>query len=460
MTRRRRSLVAAFVAAAVLATGCAGEPLAHDSVTRLPVAARADAARQVVVTIDDSRAPGLVAAAGATPRALGGTGAYRGSALAQDVARTLARDYRLEWVAAWRIGVLGVHCVVFRLPDGDGRDALLARLRADARVESAQPMQQFTTSAQAGAWNDPYFPLQRSLEKMRVPQAQALATGRAVRVAVIDTGADTRHPDLQGRIAQSANFVDGDAARFRRDRHGTAVAGAIAAAAGNATGIVGVAPGVQLMLLKACWEDAPGSPASCNTLTLAEALAEAIERRAQVINLSLTGPADALLERLVQRAIQAGIVVVAADVAVATGVAPPFPLRVRGVIGIVDADAPARAGAMDPRGQRLAAPGQAVLTTVPGGRYDYVSGTSMSVALASGVVALLLEMQPGLQAARLQQLLASTASLVLPLADADRGPATLDADGAVRALAGEVRSTRVAAGTLRCDSADRSAECR
>ncbi len=457
MNLLRRGPVAAFVAAVLLA-GCAAEPASHDRVTRLPVAARAAAERQVVVTIDDQRAPRLVAAAGATPRPLGGGAAYRGSAQAQDLARELARDYQLEWVAAWRIEVLGVHCVVFRLPDGEARDPLLARLRADTRVESAQPMQRFTTSAQAGSWNDPYFPLQRSLERMRVPQAQSLSTGRAVRVAVIDTGADTRHPDLQGRIAQSANFVDDDTAAFRRDRHGTAVAGAIAAAAGNGQGIVGVAPGVQLMLLKACWEEGPGRPASCNSLTLAEALSHAIERGAQVINLSLTGPSDPLLERLVQRAIRDGIVVVAADVPAGTRGATPFPLQVRDVLAIADADE--RPGSAAARGAPLATPGREVLTTVPGGGYDYVSGTSMSVALASGVVAMLLELRPGLHAAELRRLLASTASLVLPLADPPRAPATLDAEGAVRALATELRNTRVAAGTLRCGSADRSAGCR
>ena len=462
MSAAGRGAVAAFVAAALLQAGCAAEPVSHDRFTRLPVAARADVARQIVVTIEESRAPRLVATPGATPRALGGTVAYRGSALAQDIARDLARDYRMEWVAAWRIDVLGVHCVVFRVPGADARDDLLARLRADSRVESAQPMQQFNTSSGPGSWNDPYLPLQRSLERMHVPQAQTLATGREVRVAVIDTGADTDHPDLRGRVGQSVNFVDGDTARFRRDRHGTAVAGAIAAAAGNGMGIVGVAPGVRLMLLKACWEEVPGQPARCNSLTLAEALAHAIERGAQVINLSLTGPPDPLLERLVQRAVRNGIVVVAADIATRVGEPVPFPLQVRDVIAIGDADdRTGNSGSGGTAGRaRLAAPGHEVLTTVPGGRYDYVSGTSMSVALASGVIALLLELRPAMRAPELRELLASTASLVVPVAELQRGPATLNAEAAVRALAVEIKSTRVAAETLRCGSADRSAECR
>jgi hypothetical protein len=460
MSARPVTRVAQVVAAAILLAGCAAEPLSPDAFTQLPLAARADAERQLVVTIDDSRAPRLFATTGGTPRALGAAAAYRGSALAQDVARALARDYRMEWLAAWRIEVLGVHCVAFRIPAATTRDALLAQLRADPRIESVQPMQRFTTSARSPAWDDPYFPLQHSLERMRVPQAQQLAIGRQVRVAVIDTGADTEHPDLRGRVFESVNFVDADRARFRRDRHGTAVAGAIAAMGNNRQGIVGVAPGVQLMLLKACWEDDPARPATCNSLTLAEALAHAIERGAEVINLSLTGPADPLLERLVQRALRDGIVVVAANVAAAPGEPAPFPLSVADVLAIRDADDRPGIDATGGARLHLAAPGHEVLTTVPGGRYDYVSGTSMSVALASGVVALVLELRPGMQAAQMSQLLAATASAVVPAADAPRNGSTLDAERALRALDAGVRSTRVAAEMLPCDSAGRSAGCR
>ena len=163
-----------------------------------------------------------------------------------------------------------------------------------------------------------------------------------------------------------------------------------------------------------------------------------------------------------QRAVHDGIVVVAADVAGRPGGPAPFPLQVREVIAIGDADDPAAiddARAARPR-PRLTAPGHAVLTTVPGGRYDYVNGTSMSVALASGVVALLLELRPAMQGAQLRQLLVSTAGIGVPVVDPSRDPSTLDAEGAVRTLAGEVRSSRVAAGTLRCGSAGRSAGCR
>src|SRR6185369_8421588 len=151
--------------------------------------------------------------------------------------------------------------------------------------------------------------------EIHVPEAQKWSKGRGVTIALIDTGVDTAHPELAGRIRLTRNFVDNDAERFQMDRHGTAVAGVIAALTNNGQGIVGIAPAADLIALKACWQERLDAPAVCNTLTLAEALAFAIERRSQIINLSLTGPSDPLLTRLVGRAVEQGILVLGASVA-------------------------------------------------------------------------------------------------------------------------------------------------
>jgi subtilisin family serine protease len=131
-------------------------------------------------------------------------------------------------------------------------------------------------------------------------------------VAIIDTGVDTEHPDLAGRTQLTRNYIDDDVTEFRNDRHGTQVAGLIAAAANNGIGIVGVAPDVRLMAYKACWQPTPSSAGRCNSFTLAQALADALAARAQVINLSLVGPSDPLLEALVEKAISGGVIVVGA----------------------------------------------------------------------------------------------------------------------------------------------------
>src|SRR5258705_9176099 len=142
---------------------------------------------------------------------------------------------------------------------------------------------------------------------------QQRATGRGIRVAVIDTGGDRSHPDLRGRIDTARNFVSDDA-RFDSDIHGTAVAGIIAANADNGIGIVGLAPDAGLLVLKACWQHAIDDVrAQCNTFTLAKALTFAIDQRADIINMSLGGPNDPLLGLLIEIALTRGIIIVAAQ---------------------------------------------------------------------------------------------------------------------------------------------------
>jgi subtilisin family serine protease len=417
------------LSAALFALGaCATNDPLH-----LPASAREQGSRQIVVTIRDNPAA-LASAPGSTAALpLSGPG-YRGSGFAQRVARDIERDYALHRVAAWYIDALHVHCVVYALDDEPGRDALIERLRKDARVESAQRMQSFRTTADptgaATSYNDPYFPLQRAVDSMSVPAAQQWSQGRGVRVAVIDTGVDTGHPDLRGRIEGSFNLVDDDAAQFVLDRHGTAVAGAIGAVANNGLGIVGVAPQVRMLAIKACWETAGDGTASCSSLSLAAALAIAIRQHVQIVNLSVTGPSDALLERLVERAIDAGIVVVAADMRRGTqaGNTSDFPLKVQGVIAVANADQTRADQDRTAAGAAvLCAPGRAVLTLVPGARYDYVSGTSMSVALVSGVTALVLERRA------LRNTHDELTQLLLSTADAGAAGALVNAQAAVRA---------------------------
>src|SRR5262245_1558166 len=126
---------------------------------------------QIVVTIRDSKA-GLRAAPGSTARAYSSASTYQTSAYARRVIASLEHDYPLDWVAGWRIDLLNVHCVVFKAHDQAARDALLAKLRNDARVESAQPMNTFATSSRVAEYNDPYFSLQKGVEEIHVPEAQ------------------------------------------------------------------------------------------------------------------------------------------------------------------------------------------------------------------------------------------------------------------------------------------------
>lgn len=347
--------------------------------------------RYVVVTVhNDPRSLPLNAAS--SSRSYDGTARYTVSAAARRLSRAIASDHDLTEAGAWPIAVLGVHCLVYRIADAADRSAVLDALLRDARVESAQPLETFSTqgisqsTVSAGVvdmkgYNDPYAKLQNNLLQLGVPETQKYSQGEGIKVAIIDTGIDSMHPDLRERVALERNFVDKNAEQFHRDAHGTAVAGVIAAVINNAQGIAGIAPASHLLALKACWQSADGKAAHCNSFTLAQALAAAIDARADVVNLSLAGPSDPLLTRLVKIGSKQGIIFVGA---VPPGDSlPGFPGEIETVLG-VNASEEHRL-----ESRYLAAPGRDIFTLTPAGHYDAVSGSSLAAAEVSGVIALL-----------------------------------------------------------------------
>lgn len=355
------------------------------------------AARLIVVTVADR--PDPASAVAATPGGYAGLADYSGGERAIATASRIARDHRLREVSSWSIEPLRVRCLVFALPDDARRDEVIERLARDRRVGLVQPLQAFETLtlAETPAYNDPYVGLQHAFSAIEGAAAQRWSRGDGVRVAVIDAGVDGAHPDLAGRIAVQRDFVEPARRTPRAERHGTEVAGTLAASANNHVGIVGVAPEARLHAYRACWSTEAGR-AGCNSFTLALALGAAIAADVRVINLSLGGPRDPLLEQLVGTALERGIIVV--------GAVPPdgsmqgFPLGIDGVVAVtVAGEGPLPAGV-------LAAPGRDILTLQPGGRFDYASGSSLAAAQVSGALALLVSLRPRLDGRTLVALLA------------------------------------------------------
>jgi len=347
----------------------------------------------------------------------------------------LAQNYGLRTIYSWTMASLGEQCVVFEVPRDRSPQELVRRLAADPRVGSAQTVETFRVQGQAQGQaqgsNDPYAHLQHGSQAIHIDQAHRMATGKGVKIAIVDTGVDFDHPDLRGRVVKAQSFVDQGERTFTTDIHGTAVAGLIAASA-NDVGIVGVAPGAEVYALKACWQQPPASrEAVCNSYTLVKAVDFAITQGVQVLNFSLAGPRDPLLGRLIGHALSRGIVVVAAD-----GGAPSrdFPASYQGVIGILGSD-DLRGGLTVPAGGKplstLAAPSVDILTTVPHGSYDFFSGSSLAAAQVSGIAALLLEKSPKLTPAQLAAIIHKTARTLSPSTIAQ-----VDACAAVASLAG------------------------
>ncbi|WP_129646703.1 S8 family peptidase [Peristeroidobacter agariperforans] len=359
--------------------------------------------RFVVITLHNTDTTPS-ARAGSSPRDYGSTMPYAIAPTTRATARQLATHYRMKPVREWPIAQLSVHCIVYEMNAGESQSDLLRRLRSDARVESAQPLNSFATMGRAdtgsydnGPYNDPYARLQGSLTAMGVPQAHAWSRGKGVSIAVIDTGVDASHADLAGSHVSVSNFTG---QRLRPAAHGTAVTGIIAATGGNRLGIVGVAPEADVHALAACWAAAANpSQAVCDSFTLAIALANAIELKANVVNLSLGGPSDPLLRRLVEHGLARNMIFVAA--LPGAGVANGFPSEIPGVV-VVDA-----VGHEHTARDVLLAPGTDVLTLVPPNGYDFVSGSSMAAANVSGGIALLLSHR--LKANEVREVLAQTA---------------------------------------------------
>jgi subtilisin family serine protease len=328
---------------------------------------------------------------------------YDTTSWSHEVGVRLGEAHRLRAVTEWPILTLGVHCVVYAIDDERPLADVIAELKKDERVTSAQPMATFHTLS-AG---DPYEKLQHSLQGMNVERAHRRATGSGVTIAMVDTGVDLHHPDLLGQIAGYGDLAHPGAGQaFDNDIHGTAVAGVIAALAGNGHGIVGVAPGARLLAYRACWPQAEGDPrAVCSSLSLASALDAAIRAKPRILNMSLTGPADPLVESLVEAAVDRGIVVIVAEPPAADGSAG-FVRDLEGVIRVRAAGihAPAKEEA---RGSVVVAPGIDVLTTFPHGTYNFVTGSSFAAANVSGLVALLLEVRPDLRTADIERALAA-----------------------------------------------------
>ncbi|HEX3912650.1 MAG TPA: S8 family serine peptidase [Steroidobacteraceae bacterium] len=385
----------------------------------------AQASDRFIIVAVENTPPTFVARAGATPRGYDSAADYGATLQAREAMRAVEREYGLREINAWPIDPLHIHCAVLEIPSGANRSTLLAALAKDPRVKLTQPLQTFATRTEG--YNDPYIGLQRGFQQMDVADAHPWSRGEGVKVAIIDTGADIRHPDLRASVTAAVNFVDSDDAQFLRDRHGTEMAGVIAAVANNREGIVGVAPNARLLILKACWQARPDADAArCNSFTLARALTAAFDAHAQVVNLSLAGPNDPLLGDLIREGQHRGVLFVGAapdSAGVEDGL-----LHHAGVIEVASAETHS---AID---TALYAPGREILTLLPGGHYDFASGASIATAQVSGVVALMLAKHPALSAAAAYRLLRDTSS---SLKTADGGVKGIDACAAVVTLVGQ-----------------------
>lgn len=314
---------------------------------------------------------------------------YANSGWSLRIAQDLADRHHLQMIAQWPVTELGLSCVVYEAPDPEQLEQTIAELQNDREVASVQRMNNFRVlsdqTASSRPASDPYLSLQSGYQSLGISRLHAIATGRGVRISLIDSGVDIEHPDLQGQIAFSENLAPEPSDRNLADVHGTAVAGVLSARPDNGIGIAGIAPEAEVFALRACWPDKPGSlGAQCNSFTLALALNQAIRLDSRIVNLSLSGPDDPLLRLLIGRALDKGIIIIAAVPGKNQG--GGFPANMPGVIAVGRGDETVL--------PEVIAPGLDILTTVPRQAYDFMTGSSFATPHVAGLTALLLQLHP------------------------------------------------------------------
>ena len=335
----------------------------------------------------------------------------------------LQRRHRLTRIESRTMTLTGTTMFRWRIPDRRSVATVVRALEADRVVASAQPNYVFTLQEGVAKASDA-LP-QYELDKLKLPQAHAIAKGDGVLVAVIDSGIDASHPELAGSIAESFDTLDKPMAPHA---HGTGVAGLIAAHGK----LQGAAPDARLLAVRAFDPDDKGAQGT--TFNILKGLDWSIERRARIINMSFAGPQDPALGRSLAAAAKKNTVLIAAAGNAGAKSPPLYPAADPHVIAVTATDTDDKLFEAANRGKHIAiaAPGADILVAIPAGGYEISSGTSLAAAEVSGIAALMLQHSPDLTAAKLRERLMTTATDLGPKGrDAMFGAGRADAYGAL-----------------------------
>lgn len=252
-------------------------------------------------------------------------------------------------------------------------------------IEYAEPNYRFKAFASA---NDPFFAsYQYGPQRIMAPAAWDVTQGSpAVKIAVVDTGVQLDHPDLQGKIIPGYDYVSNDTNPVDGNGHGTHVAGIASAVTNNAYGMAGVCPLASILPVRVLDESGSG-----DLLNVARGIIYAATQGAHVINLSLGSPApSATLQSAIDYAWSRGCVIVAAAGNAGSSV-PNYPANYPNVISVASTNASDVKSGFSNYGRwvDVTAPGENILSTYLGSYYAYLSGTSMAAPHVAGVAALL-----------------------------------------------------------------------
>ncbi|MFD0048981.1 S8 family peptidase [Actinomycetes bacterium NPDC127524] len=234
----------------------------------------------------------------------------------------------------------------------------------------------------------------KGVELIQAPKVWDKTKGSGITIAILDTGCDITHPDLKEQIIGGKNFTGDDQSNpdIYKDYngHGTHVAGTMAAAENN-TGVVGVAPGAKLLIVKVLDKNGSGQYE-----WIINGIHYAIEQKADIISMSLGGPVDLPeLHDAIKKAVDNNILVVCAAGNDGDGKDATDELDYPGCynevisVGAVNLERRSSDFSNSNNEIDLVAPGEEILSTFKDGKYATLSGTSMATPHVSGAMALI-----------------------------------------------------------------------
>jgi type VII secretion-associated serine protease mycosin len=270
-----------------------------------------------------------------------------------------------------------------------------------AATLAVPPVPAFADSTRDSQWH---------LKFINVAEAHKISTGKGVVVAVIDTGVNANHPDLQGNVQKGIDVTPGRSGDGQQDSdgHGTAMAGLIAAHGhGSDGGTLGIAPDATILPIRDADKFGFGTSTG-----MVQGIDWAIGHGARVISISSAGSGSPELRAAVDRALRADVVVVAGVGNKPREVFVAFPAAIEGVVAVGATDRSGNHASVSVTGKQvvLSAPGVGITSTSNTGGYRTGTGTSDATAIVAGAAALVRAKFPNLSADEVVHRLTATAT--------------------------------------------------
>jgi len=257
--------------------------------------------------------------------------------------------------------------------------------------------------------NDPSLGQQYAWNRIGAPAAWDVTQGSATTtIAVIDTGVQRTHPDLDAKIVAGYDWVQRDTAPDDGNGHGTHVAGTAAAETGNLTGGAGTCPNCRIMPLRVLDNSGSGSLAN-----VASSITYAADNGAKVINMSLGGPGSSTLQSAVDYAFNKGtFLACAAGNSNTSSTSSAYPGAYANCFAVASTTSTDARSSFSNYGAwvEAAAPGSSIYSTWLNSGYNTISGTSMATPHVAGLAGLLASQ--GRTAAQIKERICTTADKI------------------------------------------------